>query len=101
MIRLMKMQPDKPRACGASLIMWLGLKQQNIRGLWTRHMTWLTEWQKKSRTEQKEAKIWEAVKHHGFKWSPKNNCWQRQLRDNARYSLKCLIKQLEELERLL
>lgn len=46
-----------------------------------------------------EEEIREAVKHHGFKWSPKNGCWQRQLTDNARYSLKCLIKQLEELER--
>lgn len=46
-----------------------------------------------------EEEIREAVKHHGFKWSPKNDCWQRQLTDNARYSLKCLIKQLEELER--
>ena len=44
-----------------------------------------------------EEEIREAVKHHGFKWSPKNGCWQRQLTDNARYSLKCLIKQLEEL----
>lgn len=47
--------------------------------------------------EKPEAEIREAIKHHGFKWSPKNGCWQRQLTDNARYSLKCLIKQLEEL----
>lgn len=47
--------------------------------------------------EKPEAEIREAIKYHGFKWSPKNGCWQRQLTDNARYSLKCLIKQLEEL----
>ncbi len=45
-----------------------------------------------------EAEIREAVKHHGFKWSPKNNCWQRQLTDNARYSLKCLLEQLAQLK---
>jgi len=41
--------------------------------------------------------IREAVKHNGFRWSPKNNCWQRQLTNNAKYSLKCLIKQLDQL----
>lgn len=47
--------------------------------------------------EKPETEIREAIKYHGFKWSPKNGCWQRQLTDNARYFLKCLIKQLEEL----
>ena len=27
------------------------------------------------------------LKKNGFRWSPKNNCWQRQLTENARYSL--------------
>lgn len=44
-----------------------------------------------------DAEIRDAVKHNGFKWSPKNNCWQRQLTNNAKYSLKCLIKQLDQL----
>ncbi len=44
-----------------------------------------------------DAEIREAVKHNGFKWSPKNKCWQRQLTNNAKYSLKCLIKQLDQL----
>jgi len=44
-----------------------------------------------------DVEIREAVKHNGFKWSPKNKCWQRQLTDNAKYSLKCLIKQLDQL----
>lgn len=47
--------------------------------------------------EKPEAEIREAIKHHGFKWSPKNGCWQRQLTDNARFSLKCLIKHLDQL----
>lgn len=37
------------------------------------------------------------LKSNGFKWSPKNKAWQRQLTDNARYSTKKVIKQLEEL----
>lgn len=44
-----------------------------------------------------DAEIREAVKHNGFKWSSKNKCWQRQLTNNAKYSLKCLIKQLDQL----
>jgi len=36
------------------------------------------------------AKI-ELLKRHGFKWSPKNGCWQRQLTDNAKYTLKHYI----------
>lgn len=27
--------------------------------------------------------IWIALKEHGFRWSPKNQAWQRQLTDNA------------------
>lgn len=30
----------------------------------------------------------EILKKNGFKWSPKNGAWQRQLTDNAFYSLK-------------
>jgi hypothetical protein len=37
------------------------------------------------------------LKSNGFKWSPNNKAWQRQLTDNARYSTKKVIKQLEEL----
>lgn len=32
--------------------------------------------------------IREILKKNGFKWSPKNGAWQRQLTDNALYSLK-------------
>jgi hypothetical protein len=30
----------------------------------------------------------EVLKKNGFKWSPKNGAWQRQLTDNAICSLK-------------
>ena len=42
--------------------------------------------------------IREAVKKRGFKWSPKNGCWQRQLTDNAKRSVKWLIEDLKALE---
>lgn len=32
------------------------------------------------------------LKKHGFRWSPKNGAWQRQLTDNARYALKTLLE---------
>lgn len=38
--------------------------------------------------------IRDILKRHGFRWSPKNKAWQRQLTDNARYSLKQVKEQL-------
>jgi antirestriction protein ArdC len=34
------------------------------------------------------------LKKHGFKWSPKNTAWQRQLTSNARWVLKQIIGQI-------
>lgn len=36
------------------------------------------------------------LKKNGFKWSPKNTAWQRQLTDNAKYAVQRLIKELEK-----
>lgn len=36
-----------------------------------------------------------VLKKNGFKWSPSNMAWQRQLTDNAKYALKKIIKDLE------
>jgi hypothetical protein len=35
------------------------------------------------------------LKSNGFKWSPTNKAWQRQLTDNARYATKKVLEQLE------
>jgi hypothetical protein len=35
------------------------------------------------------------LKSNGFKWSPNNMAWQRQLTDNARYATKQVLKKLE------
>ena len=35
------------------------------------------------------------LKKNGFKWSSKNGCWQRQLTDNARYSLERIKKEIK------
>ena len=35
------------------------------------------------------------LKRNGFKWSPKNNAWQRLLNNNARWAAKDIIKKLE------
>lgn len=34
------------------------------------------------------------LKSNGFKWSPSQNAWQRQLTDNARYALKRVLKEI-------
>lgn len=47
--------------------------------------------------EKPETEIREALRQSGFRWSPKNHCWQRQLTENAKYSLRCLIKCLERM----
>ena len=44
--------------------------------------------------EKPDEEIRTALKKHGFKWSPKNSAWQRQLTANAKYSLKRLIEEL-------
>lgn len=37
------------------------------------------------------------LKSKGFKWSPKNNAWQRQLTDNARYAFKMIKSDLDKI----
>lgn len=37
----------------------------------------------------------DILKKNGFRWSPKNSCWQRQLTDNARYAMNKVLKSLE------
>ena len=35
------------------------------------------------------------LKHNGFRWSPSNSAWQRQLTDNARYAAKRAIEAIK------
>ena len=37
----------------------------------------------------------DLMKKNGFRWSPRNECWQRQLTNNARYAMKQVLKSLE------
>ncbi len=46
--------------------------------------------------DKPEADIRDILKHNGFKWSPKNVCWQRQLNNNGRYAVKSVVKALNE-----
>jgi DNA repair exonuclease SbcCD ATPase subunit len=41
-----------------------------------------------------DADVRAALKSRGFKWSPKNGVWQRQLTTNAKYAVKALIEEL-------
>lgn len=43
-----------------------------------------------------EAETRSILKHHGFRWSPRNEAWQRMLNNNGRYSTKMVIKKLKE-----
>ena len=36
------------------------------------------------------------LKQNGFKWSPRNSAWQRQLTNNGIYSTKKLLNELKE-----
>lgn len=44
------------------------------------------------------AEMRDKLKHRGFKWSPTNNAWQRQLTNNARYDTNKLIEELKREE---
>lgn len=43
-------------------------------------------------------KVRAILKSNGFRWSPKNGAWQRQLTNNARWSVKQVIRAIKELE---
>ncbi len=49
--------------------------------------------------DKPDEEVRNILKRNGFKWSPKNVCWQRQLTENAKYSLKRVIEELEKLEK--
>ena len=38
----------------------------------------------------------DLLKNNGFKWSPKNSAWQRQLTSNGIYATKKVLEQLKE-----
>lgn len=42
-----------------------------------------------------DAETREVLKKNGFKWSPSNTAWQRQLTENAKRATKRVIKELE------
>jgi len=48
--------------------------------------------------EKPEPEVRAILKRNGFKWSPRNICWQRQLTNNARYSVKSVDKSLKDQE---
>lgn len=45
-----------------------------------------------------EPEVRDILKSNGFKWAPSQNAWQRQLTNNAKYSLKRVIEQLQKLQ---
>ena len=47
--------------------------------------------------EKPTQKIRDILKQNGFKWSPKNEAWQRQLTPNARISTERIIHKLDNL----
>ena len=42
-----------------------------------------------------DADIRELLKSNGFKWSPKNSAWQRQLTNNGIYATKQVLKKIQ------
>lgn len=46
--------------------------------------------------EKPSEEIRNILKQNGFRWSPKNSVWQRQLTENARYSLKRILEKLKK-----
>ncbi len=41
-----------------------------------------------------EEEVRNVLKSHGFRWSPREGAWQRQLTTNAKYSLKSVLQEL-------
>lgn len=45
-----------------------------------------------------EQSVINLLKFNGFKWSPKNKAWQRQITTNARWAVKDFIRKMQERE---
>ena len=45
-----------------------------------------------------EQKVRDILKSNGFKWTPSQSAWQRQLTNNSRYALEQVINQLKKLQ---
>lgn len=43
-----------------------------------------------------EPEVREVLKSNGFRWSPRNMCWQRQLTKNAEHAMGRIVQLLEE-----
>lgn len=48
--------------------------------------------------DKPEPEVREVLKSNGFRWAPSQEAWQRQLTNNARYSLKRVIEQLKKMQ---
>lgn len=48
--------------------------------------------------DKPEPEVREILKNNGFRWAPSQEAWQRQLTNNARYSLKRVIEQLQKMQ---
>lgn len=44
-----------------------------------------------------DAEVRDILKKNGFRWSPKNTAWQRQLTNNAKYAADRVIKAIENM----
>lgn len=45
-----------------------------------------------------DEKVRDILKGNGFKWSPRNECWQRQLTANGKWACERALKQIRELQ---
>lgn len=45
-----------------------------------------------------EPEVRDILKSNGFRWAPSQGAWQRQLTNNAKYALKCVMKELKKLQ---
>lgn len=45
-----------------------------------------------------EPEVRDILKSNGFRWAPSNQCWQRQLTNNAKYALKSVMEELKKLQ---
>lgn len=43
-----------------------------------------------------DSEVRDILKKNGFRWSPKNTAWQRQLTDNARHSASKAVREIKE-----
>ena len=83
--RLKRLQETKEKGTSIQHIEFMGESVEVVENVEAMRLQLIFE-------EKPAEDVRTTLKKHGFKWSPKNSAWQRQLTENARFALRQMLK---------